>query len=257
MAAPGASGQRPSKTAAQALADYDAQRQAGTSVDKAIRELELALGLDPEDEEDPGLAPDFPGAVAAIVQEFLWELETSAGSPARAECAILESLGEYARPSGVLDVLDEQPLVDYSSRWIIESDQLRSSEEAARFVRALENFNGWSQESGAIGLWSGFGEYLKALNQALPRLVELNQRRTRRAAANEGELFRVQGRQGEVWLLEQLGDHTMAEVHVDPMLDPWLRAGDLVRGELRGSRLALYAAYPSRAARHQEPPTGI
>jgi hypothetical protein len=101
------------------------------------------------------------------------------------------------------------------------------------------NFAQWAEQSQALTLWSGAQAHARILQKSLPRLAELNQRRTRRTQQGEGMIWRVSAMADGLVTLDGT-----TQAHIDPMLAPWLQRGDLVRGEVREGRLALYAAYP-------------
>jgi hypothetical protein len=219
---------------ADALAEFDSNRARGLSLDQSFRELELALGLEPGDEEDPGLVPAFPEAMAAILEEYAWETQA-----APEERAVLAPLATYAAQAGVEDELNQQHWIDFTCRWMLEEDRLSGASAAEAFSAALVRFVQWAEHSQALTLWPGAQAHARSLQKSLPRLAELNQRRTRRTQPGEGSIWRVSALSGELATLEGSTQAT-----IDPMLALWLRSGDLVRGEVREGRLALYAAYP-------------
>lgn len=228
---------------ADALAEFDRARASGRSLDQSFELLERALELDVEGEADEGSpAPDFPGAIAALVEEFLWELETREGVQAARDCALLRSLGRYAEPIGVSENLGARELAEFAARWLIDQDELTGADEARALVAALERFRRWSEESQALTLGPGSVELLQQLGRELPRIVEVNQRRTRRADTAEGELFVLQSIEGTSARVR--GEDGEVLVALDPMLAEWLRPGDRLRGRVNKGRLALYACYP-------------
>lgn len=228
---------------AAALAEFDRKRAAGRPVDQSFDELERALDLQTEaDPDELAPAPDFPGAVAALVDEFLWDLGRLEGEPAAHACELLRTLGRYAEPLGVSDNLGLRALADYAARWAIDEEVVHGAEEAGALVQALARFTRWGEETGALTLEPGSAELLARLARELPRIAEANQRRTRRAANSEGELFELAAIERDRLRLRSGGKER--ELAVDPLLVPWLRAGDLLRGRASEGRLALYAAYP-------------
>ncbi len=228
---------------AEALAKFDAERAAGRPVDQSFDELERALELgDEPDPDELAPAPDFPGAVAALVEEFLWDLGRTAGEAAAHDCELLRTLGRYAEPIGVPDNLGLKALADYAARWSIDEDLLHGADEASALVRALQRFTSWAEETGALTLERGSAELLERLGRELPRIVEANQRRTRRAEIGEGELYELVGPRAGALKLRREGREL--ELACDPLLSQWLKPGDLLRGRDSDGRLALYACYP-------------
>jgi hypothetical protein len=221
-------------SASQALAEFDANRRKGLSLEQSFRELEQALGLDAVEEEDPGLVPDFPEAMAGILEEYLWETNADADERAR-----LEPLAVYAARHGVEDNLTQAAWIDFCSRWMLEENRLAGQDQAAGFAAALLRFALWAEESHALTLWEGASAHARSLQKSLPRLAELNQRRTREAPLQAGQVMRV--RKLEDGMLELDGAE---RARVDPLIFAWIQNGDLVRGEVREGQLALYAAYP-------------
>ncbi len=228
---------------AEALAEFDRARASGSPLDQSFDALERALELDREvDPDEAAPAPDFPGAIAALVEEFLWELERTEGAASARACACLRSLGRYAEPIGVSENLDTRALADFAARWSLDQDELHGAEEARTLVAALERFRRWSEESQALTLDASSGELLRLLARELPRLAEANQRRTRRADVAEGEVFELVGLERDNALVR--GDSGEQRVAIDPMLVEWLRVGDRLRGRAANGRLAVYACYP-------------
>jgi len=228
---------------AEALAKFDAERAAGLPVDQSFDQLERLLEISDEpdpDELEP--APDFPGAIAALVEEFLWDLGRTEGEAAAHACEALRTLGRYAEPIGVPDNLGLKALADYAARWSIDEDLVHGADEASALVRALQRFTVWAEETGALTLEPGCAALLERIARELPRIAEANQRRTRRADVGEGELFELIGNKNGALALRHAGRETTLEA--DPLLAQWLRPGDLLRGRVSDKRLALYACYP-------------
>lgn len=229
--------------AAEALAEFDRARASGRSLEQSFEALEKALELDSESDADENTpAPDFPGAIAALVEEFLWELESTEGARAARDCALLRSLGRYAEPIGVSENLGARQLAEFSARWLIDQDELEGADEARALVSALERFRRWSEESHALALGAGTQELLRQLDRELPRIVEANRRRTRRADVAEGEVFVLLSLADG--MAEVRGPDAEARVAIDALLAEWLRPGDRLRGRLNQGRLAVYACYP-------------
>lgn len=222
------------RDAAEALAEFDRNRARGLSLDQSFRELELALGLEPSDEEDPGLVPAFPEAMAAILEEYAWETQADP-----ADRQALAPLGTYAMQAGLEDEISQQSWIDFTCRWMLEEDRLAGASDAEAFSAALVRFAQWAEQSQALTLWPGAQAHARSLQKSLPRLAELNQRRTRRTQPKEGTVWRVSAIADGLVTLDG-----STQACIDPMLAPWLKGGDLVRGEVREGRLALYAAYP-------------
>jgi hypothetical protein len=180
--------------------------------------------------------------VSALIDEFLWDLARTEGEAAARACEPLRTLGRFAEPIGVPDNLGLRALADYAARWTIDEDLLHGADEASALVRALQRFTTWAEETGALTLEPGCAGLLERLARELPRVVEANQRRTRRAAAGEGELFELLGDRGGALTLRHAG--SQLQLRADPLLAQWLRPGDLLRGRASADRLALYACYP-------------
>ncbi|MBK7641830.1 MAG: hypothetical protein IPJ19_02060 [Planctomycetes bacterium] len=228
---------------AEALAKLDLDRAAGRSVDQSFDELERALELEPEvDPDELAPAPDFPGAVAALVEEFLWDLGRLEGEAAANACELLRTLGRYAEPIGIPDNLGLRALADYAARWVIDEDLLHGAEDASVLVHALQRFVAWAEETGALTLEEGSRGLLERLARELPRIAEANQRRTRSAESGEGDLFELLALDSGELRLRRDGEEI--SLRADPQLALWLRPGDLLRGRDSEGRLALYACYP-------------
>lgn len=233
---------------ARALAALEEKRRQGAPLDQAFDELEAELALDDDDEADADpLAPDFPGGVAAVITEFLWETELTAGPERARELVRIESLGRFARDIGAFENLSVRDLLAYTSWWLPESNELESGDAAHSTLAALSNFCRWADETQQVDLHAQFHETLTALTHSLPRVIEANKRRTRAADPSQGELFEIAGIRGGAARLRDRGQ-SEREAAIEPDLAAWLRAGDRVRAEIHADgRVAIYCCYPPEA----------
>lgn len=232
------------------LAEFERRSRSGAPVAPLLDELERKLSLDqlPDeyaDEDTP--APDFPGVVGAMIEEFLWEAENEHGRQARDELAIVQSFGQFAANVGVFENLRERDLLAYTCYWLPESDRIENADAARRLLRALDRFCAWAEDLHEVPLHSEFKATLHSLQSSLPRVVEANRRRTRGADRSQGELYEFTGASKpdnrEVMLLDRSGgEHSAA---IDPLLADWLRPGDRLRARRQeDGQLAVYCCYP-------------
>jgi hypothetical protein len=240
---------RPPDNVAQAIAKFDRKRRTGIPVEQAFSELESELALEDAADvegEEATPAPDFPGVVSAVIEEFLWESERDLGAARAAELECLRSFGQFARHIGVLEDLAARDLVTYACVWLPENDELPNADAARRLLAGLQSFCRWAEETQALPLHTACASTLHRLRESLPRLVEANRRRTRRAAPGEGELFECSsvGSDAHVTLRDR-GD-LEHEARVDVHLLEWIRPGDYLRGRLLADgQVAVYCCYPA------------
>jgi hypothetical protein len=232
-----------SASVAAALAKFDEGRAAGADLEALFRELESDLGVDASDDEDVGEAPDFPGVVGAMVEEFLWELERERGDAAAAASAELRLFGRYAEKIGVYENLGARDLLDFAARWLLDEGEVHDAERAARILEALRGFCLWSEERHAHPLWSSFAPLWSRLRESLPRIAALRARAEPAPDAGTAqEVLAVD--EGSVELKVPLGRAPARTVTIEPSLAAALRPGDLVRLSEATGAARLAACYP-------------
>jgi hypothetical protein len=230
-----------------ALEAFDAGRREGKDLEQCFRDLERDLGLDEEpdadDEEEPS-APDFPGVVGAMVEEFLWETEREEGAARARACDGLRLLGGYAADVGVFEEFGPGHLLDFCARWLLDESGLASPDEAARVLAAVGAFCRWSEERHDVPLWTKFGPTLTALESSVPRHIRL------RRAAPQGSgkgAFEVLALETEhVVLRARSGEERRVAVSAEQRA--LLAPGDLVRLTGSGERTRVGAGYPAEIA---------
>jgi len=232
-----------------AIEEFDSDRARGVSVEESFAELERRLGLDEvadEDEDEP--APDFPGAVAAMVEEFLWE-RSAHGTPEDGRAAAhLRQLGRFAEPVGVFENLGQRDLLVFSSWWVLENDVLEDEADAQSLVAVLERFCQWAEAEHEVSLFTDFAPRLSGLRETLPRAVRAKRLHARAAGEDTGELYEFLGEVGDgrAKVRDQSGE--------EPALDLGPLAKELAQGDLLRARrgedetLAVYCIYPPEAA---------
>lgn len=231
-----------------ALERFDEGRRSGRDLEALFSELEADLGLESSGGEDDDFAPDFPGVVGALVEEFIWDASRVDGPTAAEGLASLRSLSEYAAPIGVFEELGARELVDFCARWSLDQGRLRDARGARELLGALRAFCEWSEEQHAHALWKSFEGSWEALAEELPRHAEL-----RRALGSSdepaGELFELFALDGTRATLAPFDrshrDEGEARLDLEAELAGRLRRGDLLRGARRGTRFACAAAYPA------------
>jgi hypothetical protein len=232
------------------LAEFDRRSRSGAPVVPLLDELEQRLSLhhvpdDSADEDTP--APDFPGVVGAMIEEFLWETGTEHGGHIRDELEIVQSFGQFAENIGVFENLSTKDLLTYTCYWLPESDRLENADAARRLLRALDRFCAWVEAQHELPLHSEFKATLHSLQSSLPRVMEANRRRTRGADRTQGELYEFtavsDGGERQATLRDREGSEHSASI--DPLLADWLRPGDRLRARRQtDGQLAVYCCYP-------------
>ena len=242
---------RETRDVAQVIAEFELKRSSGKPLEELFQELEDHLALDGTPstlDEDDTPAPDFPGVVGAMIEEFLWEIEHEEGPAATRELESLRSFGRFAINIGVFENLRARDLLTYTAYWLPESDELANADAARKLLSALQKFCRWSEDLHEVPLLTEFRPTLQALQSSLPRVIEANRRRTRETDRAQGELFECVdvAPSGHVRTIDRAG--RVHEAELDPLLATWLRAGDRVRGRrLDDDRLAVYCCYPPEA----------
>ncbi|MSR63216.1 MAG: hypothetical protein EXS08_12305 [Planctomycetes bacterium] len=232
-----------------ALGAFDRGRAEGKDLELLFRELERSLGVADEGEEEgvPGEdagAPDFPGVVSAMVEEFLWDSAREDGEQRALELRSLRLLGNYASEIGVFEELGSQRLLDFSARWLLDESGLREAQELTCVLDALAHFCKWCEERHEVALWTQFGETLIAVQRSLPRHARLRARLSK--GQGKGVHRIVSLKNDAVRLKAKNGHETSLVVSSADLAD--LRDGDLVR--LAGSKgdPVLGATYPAELA---------
>jgi hypothetical protein len=231
-----------------ALERFDAGRQSGANLEELFRALELDLGLDPSGEgEESEEAPDFPGVVAAVVEEFLWETERERGQAQAERYAGLRRLGEFATSVGVIENLSERHLLEFSACWVLDRGLLGNAAAAKDLLAALHAFCEWCQRAQDLPLQEGFGPTLAGLERSLPRVVELRRRRAAPSVADARVYTFARTRDGQALLVDRAGaSHAVA---LDEVLDGLLREGDLVQAALKAdAEIEVGRVYPPELA---------
>lgn len=238
---------------AQAVARFEERRRAGEPLGQLLDDLERDLALDePESDTDGDPIPDFPGVVGAIVEEFLWETSATQGEAAAARHANLRDLGRSAQAIGVFENLRARDLLVYAGWWLPENGTLGGADDARARVASLAAFCRWAEAEHEVPLHTDFHATLARLGSTLPRIAEANQRRTRGARRDEGELFELASVNDGAAEVRTRGG-TESHAALEPALASWLRSGDLVRGSLHADgRLAVYCCYPPEVSELSE-----
>ncbi len=240
--------------AAAALEAFDRGRAQGKDLELLFRELERQLGVDGEEsdeeereelvEDDTAGAPDFPGVVGAMVEEFLWELGYEQGEERAQAFARLRELGNYAKEIGVFDELGPARLVDFSARWLLDESGLTRPADVESLLEALAAFCRWSEERHGVPLWKAFEATLEGLRNSVPRHLRLRQHATAGAGDGAYRVLRVDGSRA----LVRATDGREREVNLSADQSAHLCAGDLVRIAERAGAAVLGASYPPELA---------
>jgi len=225
-----------------ALAAFDRGRAEGKDLEQLFRDLERDLGIEYEDdgdlEEAEDGAPDFPGVIGAMVEEFLWEAEREHGAERAKRWGVLRALGTYAHDIGVFEDLGCTHLLDFSARWLLDESGLTVA-EAEALLEALTFFCVWCEELHDLPLKRQFGATLDSLRGSLPRHLALRQSGMTGSGTGSYRVIRV----GMQEALVSDGKEERA-VTLAPHQAAHLRSGDLVRLSIERGQPLLGATYP-------------
>jgi hypothetical protein len=232
------------------LAEFDRDRAAGIDLETSFRELTRRLGLEDDDGDEDKEAPDFPGVVGAMIEEFLWETEQTLGPELRAEHEVLRLFGTYSANVGVFENLGHRDVLSFACFWIPESRQLKSGVEAKNLAAAMLEFTSWAASTQGVELLEeDLPECLAALQESLPRAVVANSL-VERDETGSGELFEYLGvTQGALARIRD-AQELEREVELDQPLLSQLTAGDLFRGYTgEDGAFVVACCYPPEAAK--------
>ncbi|HJO26982.1 MAG TPA: hypothetical protein QF730_07030 [Planctomycetota bacterium] len=243
-----------------AVAQLRAGLEAGGEPEALYRQFEQSLGLEEGDAplDGIGAAPDFPGVVGALVEEFIWDAGRAGEGEQAGYYACLRKLGRFGGDIGVVDNLSALDLLRFCALWVPEHDEVRNGDEGRELLAALGRFCRWCEEEQGLALRAEFTTQLRGLADSLPRIAEANRRRTRAEEEEHGTLYEVLAAEhGQLTLCLVAADSstgTSPEVRpevsgeVTPELAEWLASGDYLRGRLLADgRLAVYCSYPPEA----------
>ena len=253
----------PTAAARAALEAFDNGRAAGLDLEELFARLERDLGVaDRAEEESEGTAvgesdgplgplpdlgeeviPDFPWAVGAMVEEFLWELSRQPGVEVPPGHGSLRLLSEYGERIGVFENLSARHLLDFAGRWVLDERRLANADAARDLLHALADFCRWCDAEHAVLVTAAFTPLREELERDLPRLVEA-QGVPRSLDSGPFASFKVAFVGDGVLRLEDPGG-VAHEVPVAEDLAARLRPGDVVQARLEGSGAVLGTVYPA------------
>lgn len=242
----------PRRDARAAIEAFDKGREAGRDLDELFGELERDLQLEPEEIDPDGIdgapAPDFPGVVSAMIQEFLWETERESGPDAARALAPITKFAQFGANIGVFDNLGAHELLLFAAVWLPERGELESPEQATAVLHALERFCAWAQETQDVALHDAYRAQIAALEASLPRLTSANALRAAGSRDPErGAMWEVLALERDVATLrDRQGQEHRARL--DPRLAGCLAAGDWVRASFDTSQAFVHCCYPAQVA---------
>ncbi|QDU84993.1 hypothetical protein Pla163_21130 [Planctomycetes bacterium Pla163] len=239
-------------SAQEALAAFDRGRAEGRDVEALFRQLEADLGLEADDEEDdPGDAPDFPGVVGAMVEEYLWDGERQAADSSAEQAEFLRAFAALHTEIGLFDALEAQHLIDFAARAAIENELCATDHErrARALLDALERFARWADAEHELELWIEFEEAHATLVEDLARAAAVSRKLARPVgldwSAENWARVEAEGREAvrgnerfELLLSAKIDDRELGP-----------REGDWVVGRAKNGRFEAAAVLPRAASR--------
>jgi hypothetical protein len=237
----------------QAVAKFDRGRAEGRDLELLFSDLERDLALDAGDEPaDDDLAPDFPGVVGAMVEEFLWETEREQGPEATGKLRVLARLSAFGAPIGVFEEISARELLSFAAVWLPEWGDLKGADDARATLAALRAFCAWTQERHEVPLRDAYESDLVALEDSLPRVAEANRHCAPSDDVTMGDVYVVERSSGgSAVVLDATGAPHEPAIAAD--LAGHLRPGDHLRASLgTDGRFAVYRCYPPECAALQQ-----
>lgn len=233
---------------AAAMKAFDEGRAEGRDLEQLFDELERDLGIDEDDNEEEAIAPDFPGVVGAMVEEYLWELEQEQGPEAAAAHAVLRRFAEYGADIGLFESLSVRELLVFGAVWLPEVGGLEGPEDARATLEALRDFCRWCETAQSVPLAQAFESGPSGMLESLPRVMAVNRAREGGVAPDEGSLHEVLAVEGSRVVLGDAQGERL-EVDLEPELAGKLVPGDRIRGEhAPEAGLRIYCCYPPECA---------
>ena len=232
----------------EAIAAFDRGRSEGRELEELFEKLERDLDIEQDEPVEVEPAPDFPGVVGAMVDEFLWDIEREHGRARAEPFAILRKLSDFGGSIGVFEELGARQLLSFATIWLPEWGELGGADDAHSVLAALRAFSGWCEERQEVPLREVYERELAPLESSLPRIAEANLARRPSEEASAGEVFLVR-EAGAAELRVQ--DSTGAELTVaaDPALAVHLRPGDHLRASAgEDGALTVHCCYPPECA---------
>lgn len=176
-----------------ALRMFDEGRERGQDLEVLFQNLERELGLDDEEPlTDDDRAPDFPGVVGAVIDEFLWELSEREGERSTERFASLRLFAEFAARIGVFEELSKEHAVEFFTRWLPNHPERLAPEQWSAALHAFEVFAEWVENSHHHPLHSQLESDLPALSTTLHRLEGLASVRESLVGAERFDVLAVQ-----------------------------------------------------------------
>ncbi|MBI5431959.1 MAG: hypothetical protein HZA52_03905 [Planctomycetes bacterium] len=230
-----------------ALAAFDRGRSEGRDLEKLFADLERDLGLEDDDDAASDAAPDFPGVVGAVVEEFLWETEREQGTDAARALAPIRKLADYGQGIGVFENLGVRDLLTFAAVWLPERGELGGPDDARASLAALRAFSAWANERQGVELVESFRVALDALDESLPRITDANRFVEVRPDAT-GVLYEVKelGAGGACVLADAYSGLRREVLRQE--LAARLAVGDRVRAIAESGKLAILRCYPPESA---------
>ncbi|MCE9594994.1 MAG: hypothetical protein K8S98_12465 [Planctomycetes bacterium] len=231
-----------------ALEAFDRGRREGRDLERLFADLQRDLGIEEDEAVADDSAPDFPGVVGAVVEEFLWETEQEQGVEAARALAPIRKFADYGQGIGVFENLGLRDLMTFAAVWLPERGELADADAARATLAALRTFCAWAIERQGSEHLAAFGAKLDSLEQSLPRIVDANRFLAERRDG-VGELFEVVelGTDAEVVLQNDRGVRARKALPAEVVAR--LVPGDRVRAVAeRDGRFTALRCYPRESA---------
>jgi hypothetical protein len=233
-----------------AIADFDRARRSGAELDEVFRKLERDLRLEDVTTLDARTGGDNP-----VLFPRRCRARSCRSSSDRSHRSALArrvhrpgKLGRFGASIGLIEELDATTILRFATFWLLEYDELASTEEARDIVVALELFCRWAETAHGLDL-AAVHEPLATLHESLPRIWRANRERARSSSDDPGELVEVLSIEsaGEAELRDASG--AFRATRIVPDMARELQPGDRLRARFQGDdHPTILCCYPPEIA---------
>lgn len=240
--------------AADALKAFDRGKARGEDLDSLFRKLEDDMGLDHDEEEDPGVVPTDP-ELTPLAEEFLWETQSAGGDELR---AMFRHFEQESDPSVAhLEEITPQALRRYLSLILPMSEAGRDPVQGTQLLETIRRFGLWADMEQGTNLAAITDALCAEFQKELPRIARCNA--ALRAQANSSpsrlDAWEVQAAPSAQGLVQvqSVRDRSPRHAALPPEVASWIQSGDIVLATFppaingSGKSGIVHAVFPAQA----------